>query len=121
MFGSRTGQAAASPCANTTRRELIRITHERWAVEHNYRQLKDELGLDHFEGRSFPGFHRHLALTTLAYTSLESERRRSRAADRPSLNSIRRSITEILTALLFATGERTSKMIAQFVRDPPKL
>ena len=106
--------------ADTTRRELVRITHERWAVEHNYRQLKDELGLDHFEGRSFSGFHRHLALTALAYSFLERERRRSRAKDQPTLNSIRRSTTEILTMLLFAVGERTSKMVLQFIRDPPK-
>lgn len=105
--------------ADTTRKELIRITHERWAIEHNYRQLKDELGLDHFEGRSFPGFHRHLALTAVAYAFLETERRRSRAKEKPTLNAIRRSTTEMLTMLLFASGERSSQLILQFIRDPP--
>ncbi len=100
-------------------KELIRITHERWVIEHNYRQLKDELGLDHFEGRSYSGFHRHLVLTAMAYTFLEHERRRSRAAEVPTLNSLRRSVTEILTMLLFALGERSSRIILQFMRDPP--
>ena len=102
-------------------KELICITHERWVIEHNYRQLKDELGLDHFEGRSYLGFHRHLALTAMAYTFLEHERRRSRAAEVPTLNSLRRSVTEILTMLLFALGERSSRIILQFMRDPPDI
>lgn len=104
---------------NLRAKELIRITHERWVVEHNYRQLKDELGLDHFEGRSYFGFHRHLALTAMACTFLENERRRSRAVEPPTLNSIRRSVTEVLTMLLFALGERSSKIILEFIRDPP--
>ncbi|MFE3830460.1 transposase [Streptomyces sp. NPDC059092] len=38
----------------------------RWRVEHDYRELKDGLGLDHLEGRSYLGRHRHVALTALA-------------------------------------------------------
>lgn len=101
--------------------KLALLTHERWAIEQNYRDFKHELGLDHFEGRSYPGFHRHLALTAIAYTFLENERRRSRATHLPTLNATRRSVTEILTMLLFALGERSSKMILDFIRDPPKL
>ena len=41
-------------------------------------ELKDELGLDHFEGRSFVGWHRHVVLTALAYAWLQDERRRAR-------------------------------------------
>ena len=51
-------------------------THQRWAIEQQYQELKDELGLDHFEGRSFPGWHRHVVLTALAYTWLQCERQR---------------------------------------------
>ena len=50
---------------------------ERWQVEQGYRQLKRELGLDHFEGRSWPGFHHHAAMTFLAYGFLTLERRRA--------------------------------------------
>jgi SRSO17 transposase len=52
---------------------------ERWQVERGYLQLKDELGLDHFEGRSWNGFHHHAALTFLAYGFLALERRRAEA------------------------------------------
>jgi SRSO17 transposase len=51
----------------------------RWQVERGYLQLKDELGLDHFEGRSWNGFHHHAALTFLAYSFLALERRRAQA------------------------------------------
>ena len=54
---------------------------ERWQVERGYLQLKDELGLDHFEGRGWNGFHHHAALTFLAYGFLALERRRAEAPD----------------------------------------
>lgn len=105
--------------AETKPRELVRITHERWAIEMHYRDLKQELGLDHFEGRSYPGFARHLVLTALAYVFLQHERRRKRSDVVASLNAIRRSVTEILTAMLFASGERFASMVTDFARDPP--
>ena len=51
----------------------------RWQVEQGYQQLKEELGLDHFEGRSWPGFHHHAALCFLAYGFLALERARGTA------------------------------------------
>jgi SRSO17 transposase len=101
--------------------ELVRITHERWAIEMQYRDLKQEVALDHFEGRSYQGLERHLVLTVLAYSFLQLERRRNRAAVLPSLNAVRRSVTEIVVALLFATGDRFAKMVTEFARDPPHI
>jgi SRSO17 transposase len=46
---------------------LAKINHERYWIEHGYQQLKEELGLDHHEGRSWLGWHRHVLLTFLAY------------------------------------------------------
>jgi SRSO17 transposase len=46
--------------------ELVRLAKIRWRVEHDYRELKTGLGLDHFEGRSFTGWHRHATLAALA-------------------------------------------------------
>ena len=46
---------------------LARLNHERYWIEHGYQQLKEELGLDHHEGRSWLGWHRHVLLTFLAY------------------------------------------------------
>ena len=45
--------------------ELVRLAKIRWRIEHDYRELKTGLGLDHFEGRSFTGWHRHITLAAL--------------------------------------------------------
>ncbi|BDT99003.1 hypothetical protein IFM12276_41040 [Nocardia sputorum] len=47
-------------------RDLVRLAKIRWRIEHDYRELKDGLGLDHFEGRSWLGWHRHVTLTSIA-------------------------------------------------------
>ena len=52
--------------AGTPISELVRQAKIRWRVEHDYRELKTGLGLDHFEGRSFTGWHRHVTLAVLA-------------------------------------------------------
>ena len=54
----------------------VRLWKSRWPVEQGYQQLKEELGLDHFEGRSWRGFHHHTAMTLLAYGFLLLERYR---------------------------------------------
>ena len=59
-----------------SRRHLIQLAKLRWRVEQNYQQLKEELGLDHYEGRSWQGWHHHVTLVCLAYTFLLLERRR---------------------------------------------
>jgi SRSO17 transposase len=46
--------------------ELVRLAKIRWRIEHDYRELKTGLGLDHFEGRSYLGWHRHVTLAALA-------------------------------------------------------
>lgn len=53
---------------------LARLARLRWTVELDYRQLKGELGLDHYEGRSWAGFHHHCALVTCAHAFLTEER-----------------------------------------------
>jgi len=50
----------------TPLKTLVRLAKIRWRVEHDHRELKTGLGLDHFEGRSFLGWHRHVTLTVLA-------------------------------------------------------
>jgi SRSO17 transposase len=51
---------------STPLKTLVRLAKIRWRIEHDYRELKTGLGLDHFEGRSFLGWHRHVTLTALA-------------------------------------------------------
>jgi SRSO17 transposase len=88
--------------ATASLRALVRLAHHRWAIEQQYEELKDELGLDHFEGRSFVGWHRHVVLTAMAYTWLQDTRRRP-GARVPTLPVARAVITEILTAHFFVT------------------
>jgi SRSO17 transposase len=53
---------------------LVALAKLRWRIEHDYRELKDALGLDHFEGRSFRGWHHHVTLVSLAHAFLTLER-----------------------------------------------
>jgi SRSO17 transposase len=58
------GLLAVHP-ADTPITELVRLAKIRWRIEHDYRELKTGLGLDHFEGRSHAGWHRHATLAAL--------------------------------------------------------
>ena len=49
---------------------LVRLAKIRWRIEHDYRELKTALGLDHFEGRSWIGWHHHATLATAAHVFL---------------------------------------------------
>jgi SRSO17 transposase len=62
--------------AGTSLKRLVATAKSRWWVEHSYRELKDELGLDHFEGRSWRGWNHHVVLVLLAYAFLQDVRRR---------------------------------------------
>lgn len=62
--------------AGTSRIAAVRLRMSRWPVEQGYQQLKEELGLDHFAGRSWRGFHPHATMTLLAYGFLLLERHR---------------------------------------------
>ncbi len=54
--------------------ELVAHAQRRWRIERDYQELKDEIGLDHYEGRSWLGFHHHAALCIAAYGFLAAER-----------------------------------------------
>jgi SRSO17 transposase len=54
----------------------VRLWKSRWPVEQGYQQMKEELGLDHYEGRFWPGFHHHACLVMLAYGFLALEKQR---------------------------------------------
>jgi SRSO17 transposase len=60
--------------ADTPIRELVRVAKLRWRIERDYQELKQELGLGHFEGRSWRGFHHHATLCIAAYGFLLAER-----------------------------------------------
>jgi len=56
--------------------DLVRLVKMRWRIERDYQEMKDELGLDHYEGRGWRGFHHHGALCIAAYAFLAAERAR---------------------------------------------
>lgn len=60
----------------TTITDLVNLVKLRWRIERDYQELKDEIGLDHYEGRNWPGFHHHAALCIAAYAFLVAERAR---------------------------------------------
>jgi len=66
--------------AGATLKSLAAAIKARWICEQAHQQLKEELGLDHFEGRSWTGLHRHALMTMIAYAFLQS--RRLKAAGR---------------------------------------
>jgi SRSO17 transposase len=68
-------------------RRLVRIAHARWRIELDYRELKEELGLDHFEGRHWLGWHHHVTLVNLAYAFLRAEQARLKKNDWCDLTS----------------------------------
>jgi SRSO17 transposase len=82
---------------------LAAAVKARWICEQAHQQLKEELGLDHFEGRSWTGLHRHTLMTMIAYAFLQS--RRLQAAGRkkrvsgpppqPSMPAIRQAILDL--------------------------
>ena len=57
-------------------RNLVALAKQRWIIERDYQELKQELGLGHFEGRGWRGFHHHATLAIAAYGFLVAERSR---------------------------------------------
>jgi SRSO17 transposase len=98
---------------------LVRLARSRWAIEQQYRELKDELGLDHFEGRTYPGWAHHVVLTAAAFTFLQLERRRSPADPRPTLPAVRAWMREIAAILYFVGNDQLFNLALSFRRNPP--
>ena len=92
--------------ATSTLGALVRAAHQRWAIEQQYQELKTELGFDHFEGRSYPGWQHHAVITAIAYAFLQMERMRPRAGPRLTLPQVRAIVQEIFTGLLFISRPR---------------
>src|SRR5580704_14764102 len=84
MAFDRMAKGAAEPTkywlstlpATTSLKSLVKMAKHRWIIERDYEELKQELGLGHYEGRGWRGFHHHASLCIAAYGFLVSERNR---------------------------------------------
>jgi len=90
----------------TTLQRLVRLAHQRWAIEQQYQDLKDELGFDHFEGRSYPGWEHHVVISAVAYAFLQKERMPPRPGPALTFPQVRAITQEVFTGLLFASRPR---------------
>jgi SRSO17 transposase len=90
--------------AQTALAQLVAFVHQRWPIEQQYQQLKTELGLDHFEGRTYPGWQHHVVVSAVAYAFLQRERMQR---DTPlTFEGIHTIVQEVFVGLLFATRPR---------------
>ncbi len=86
--------------ADTSLTRLAGAIKARWICEQEHQQLKEELGLDHFEGRSWKGLHRHALMNMIAYAFFQSrrlnqakrEKRFQGSPPQPTLPAIRAAI-----------------------------
>jgi SRSO17 transposase len=72
---------------DTSIKTLAATIKARWVCEQAHQQLKEELGLDHFEGRSWTGLHRHALMTMIAYAFLQSRRLKAAGRKKKSLGT----------------------------------
>lgn len=90
--------------AKTNLRTLAATIKSRWICEQVHQQSKEELGLDHFEGRSWQGLHRHALMTMIAYAFLQHrclaqagrKKRINGPPPQPSLPAIRQAIVDLI-------------------------
>jgi SRSO17 transposase len=69
----------------TSLKSLVKMAKHRWIIERDYEQLKQELGLGHYEGRNWRGFHHHATLCIAAYGFLIGERNRFSPPSAPAM------------------------------------
>jgi SRSO17 transposase len=106
--------------ATATLADLVAIVRSRWPIEQQYRELKDELGIDHFEGRSYRGWTHHTVLTAIAFTFLQLERmHRPDDVPRPTLPHVRLWVREIMAVLYVVNNRKLMNLIVAFQRNPP--
>jgi SRSO17 transposase len=99
--------------ASATLKQLVRLAHQRWAIEQHYQDFKTELGLDHFEGRSYPGWHHHIVISAVTFAFLQTERMRRRDGPTLTFPQVRAFVQEIFTGLLFISRPRYMQWMKQ--------
>lgn len=85
---------------------MLRLSRGRWPIEQYFQRGKDDLGLDHYEGRSWRGFHHHLTMSAIAYLFVVADYLRSKKNFRPDVGTgvasdaaVHRAFTRLLSLL----------------------
>jgi len=99
--------------ASASLHQLVHLAHQRWAIEQHYQDLKTELGLDHFEGRTYPGWQHHMVIAAVAYTFVQRERMRPHEGLRLTFPQARAFVQEIFTGLLFVSRPKYMQWMRQ--------
>ena len=108
------GDTTSSRCRRpASLAQLVRLAHHRWAIEQHYQDFKTELGLDHFEGRSYPGWQHHMVISAVAYAFIQRERMRPREGPPLTFPQARAFVQEIFTGLLFISRPRYMQWMKQ--------
>ena len=104
--------------ASASLEEVVALTHGRWPIEQQYREFKDDLGLDHFEGRSYTGWNHHAVLAALTFTFIQLERRRH-TEPLPTFPAVRNLVREIVTIQYLFTRPDLLEMLTSFKGKHP--
>jgi SRSO17 transposase len=99
--------------ATASLHQLVRLAHQRWPIEQHYQDLKSGLGLDHFEGRTYPGWQHHMVISAVAFAFLQSERMRPRTGPRLTFPQVRAFVQEVFTGLLFISRPQYMRWMKQ--------
>ena len=98
---------------------MVTLVRGRWPIEQQSRELKDELGIDHFEGRRYRGWAHHIVLTAVAFTFLQLARRRAPDETCPTLPVVRSWVREVMAVLFVVSHRKLLNLMASFQRNPP--
>jgi SRSO17 transposase len=98
--------------------DLVRLARSRGPIEQQYRELKDELRFDYFEGRTLQGQTHHAVLSAMAFTFLQFERSRSSIDPRPTVPQMRSWLRDVV-AILYVFGNRQLvNLMVSFLPNP---
>lgn len=75
--------------------DLVRTAHMRWRIERDYQDLKQDMGLGHYEGRGWRGFHHHASMSIAAYGFLMAQRLKAGGASGGKKNLIERKVPAV--------------------------
>jgi SRSO17 transposase len=114
------GDSGASSKAQPSLVEQVAQAKGRWRIEQDYRELKEELGLDHFEGRSYGGWHHHATLCTMAFAFLrEVQKHQAAPAPCASRNSKKKPTRSAAASHSAASPPASAGLSHPPLRDVP--